>query len=155
MIAIFVARVAWIVSLMTSVAPTSSRAHSFLDTATDITEACEETPIAEGPSAFEECGATVVAVAFFESSFYRWAIGDGGASVGLMQIHRSNFRSLGITHDDALAPRINIRAWLSLVARNGASTPLERRIGYGLMTREQAKQRAGLARRLLRSHPLQ
>lgn len=144
---------AWILSLMLVIAPHSSRVESFDDTARDIEEACTETPIAEGPHAFEECASTVVAVAFFESSFFRWAIGDGGASVGLMQIHRSNFRTLGLTRDDLLAPRVNLRAWLSMVARNGTTGTLEHRIGFGLMTPEQARQRASLARRLVRSHP--
>lgn len=140
--------IAYVLALMLSLAPVSSARATFWQTADDITTECTE----QKAMPAKECAAVVVAMSFFESSFHRYAVGDSGASLGLMQIHRSNFQSLGVTADDMRAPRLNIRAWLRLVARNNPTAPLEHRIGYGLMTQSQAKARARLATRLMNLH---
>ena len=157
----------WILSMIFALAPNSPYRDTFEATAHAIDEVSHETPIYLGEDGPERTAATLVAVAFFESSFDPGAIKDdkGGDSVGLEQINVSNLKWLGMKKEDLLDPKKNLQAAVRLMKaslRMCAGRPSLERLGHyaaggpncsvqaGLVA---SRNRLALAKTLLEQHP--
>ena len=158
----------WILALMLALSPASVTpwAASYPETARAIAKAATEEPLYGGAFARERTAATLVAVAFFESTFKPGALGDKSTSVGRYQINQSNFAALGITKAQLLAdPDVEVRAALRMMRDSFAICKGRRpedwlaqfAAGHGTCTNAggilASRRRMALAMRLWKEHP--
>jgi hypothetical protein len=158
----------WVLALMVSLQPEAPWRSTYGGTAIAIDAAAHEAPLYPGEDGPERTAALLVAVSWRESRFDPMAVATDccGTSLGLLQVHDTNARRLGLMGvNELFDPLTNARAALVLLAeslRICAALPEPDRLSEYAVGRAVCDAPAGvrdsrakvrLAVRLLREHP--
>lgn len=154
----------YILVLLQSLQPNAPWIGTYEQTARAIDEVAHEDPLYRGEDGVVRTVAEIVAIGWYESKFDPRAEGDHGNSLGFGQVGVSNLPALGMTRDDLLDVRQNVRAMVRMLRdshRACAVAPLEDQLAAyatgnghcfvpeGVLA---SKHRMGLAKRIMREH---